>query len=239
MSIEPNDPTQSGTALSDVARGALRLSRNEVETLCGKAARGAGMTWGHAEEAGRAAGWLVSRGLDGAAALLRQLREAEGKPASAICPAVAVGRWTATGDDPLCPIAVGAALSDFAGLAAGLTGQGPLRIGPVSHPILLLPFLCDVAGALSAPVALDWDGGRVVVDGSGYAGARIDKLFGLGRATLDLCLSPAAEAPGAAYEPCLIGRDTLLALNALAMKTTVPPSEQSRDDAGSAGNDND
>ncbi|MBC7142231.1 MAG: DUF3726 domain-containing protein [Rhodobacteraceae bacterium] len=35
--------------------GALRFSRNEIETLSMKAARGAGMDWGLAEEAGFAA----------------------------------------------------------------------------------------------------------------------------------------------------------------------------------------
>ena len=34
----------------------IRLSRNETEALCQKAARGAGMPWGLAEEAGFAAG---------------------------------------------------------------------------------------------------------------------------------------------------------------------------------------
>lgn len=38
--------------------GPFTLSRNETESLCMKAARGAGFSWGMAEEAGFATGWL-------------------------------------------------------------------------------------------------------------------------------------------------------------------------------------
>ncbi|MEF9603350.1 DUF3726 domain-containing protein, partial [Paracoccus sp. PXZ] len=48
----------------------MLLSRNETEALCLKAARGAGMSWGLAEEAAFAAGWLGAHGIDGAGALL-------------------------------------------------------------------------------------------------------------------------------------------------------------------------
>ena len=36
----------------------MHASLNEIESLCKKAARGAGMSWGLAEEAGKAAKWL-------------------------------------------------------------------------------------------------------------------------------------------------------------------------------------
>ena len=49
---------------------AVRLSRTETETLCFKAARGAGHSWGIAEEAATAVGWLCAQGLDGTSALL-------------------------------------------------------------------------------------------------------------------------------------------------------------------------
>jgi hypothetical protein len=40
---------------------ALDLSLNEVETLAQKAARGAGLPWGVAEDTGRAAAWMARR----------------------------------------------------------------------------------------------------------------------------------------------------------------------------------
>lgn len=51
----------------------VKLSLGEVEALCKKAARGAGLPWGLAEEAGFAARWLSAHGLDGAGLLLADL----------------------------------------------------------------------------------------------------------------------------------------------------------------------
>ena len=53
----------------------MALSQNEIESLCIKAARGAGYSWGLAEQAGFAAGWLAARGLDATAPLLALLRD--------------------------------------------------------------------------------------------------------------------------------------------------------------------
>ena len=50
---EAHDPTASATTFPEHPALLTRLSRNEVETLCLKAARGAGMQWGLAEEAAR------------------------------------------------------------------------------------------------------------------------------------------------------------------------------------------
>ena len=50
MTRQP-DPTQDSGTIK-----AVILSQNETESLCMKAARGAGFSWGLAEEAGIAAG---------------------------------------------------------------------------------------------------------------------------------------------------------------------------------------
>ena len=60
--------------MSDAA--APTLSLNEVAALAAKAARGAGLGWGHAEDLGQAARWLAERGFAWDAALCRLL-EAE------------------------------------------------------------------------------------------------------------------------------------------------------------------
>lgn len=52
------------------------LSLNETETLAAKAARGAGLGWGETEHLGRAARWLASRRLDWAGPLLGLLNSA-------------------------------------------------------------------------------------------------------------------------------------------------------------------
>ena len=47
----------------------LVVSSNEVDALAKKAAKGAGMPWGLAAEAGKATRWLADRGLPGPAVL--------------------------------------------------------------------------------------------------------------------------------------------------------------------------
>lgn len=235
MKIEANDPTQSGLVLSDLPPLAP-LSRNEIETLCLKAARGAGLSWGHAEEAGFAAGWLHARGIYGTAALLAHLTCAAGKPWGLVCPVTGPGRWHASGAEPICPVALGAALSDHCQLPEGALAQG-LCIGPVSHPILVLPFLARVAGVLGHPVLMRFPDGEIRIGPAAVAGDT-DRLAAIDEGSFTLL--PASAVGQADYTPRYSCNDNILtALGDFAMRTTVPPSERSRADAGAGTSDND
>ena len=64
MSSEPQDQTRGDSTPFFSDTKPAPLSCNEAASLCMKAARGAGMSWGMAEEAGFAAAWLVSHGID-------------------------------------------------------------------------------------------------------------------------------------------------------------------------------
>ncbi|CTQ31339.1 DUF3726 domain-containing protein [Jannaschia rubra] len=238
MTVEPLDQTRGdSTPFLNGARTAA-LSRNEVAALCMKAARGAGMSWGLAEEAGFAAAWLVQHGFDGPRYLHAYLAEAQGRAWSDLCPTVAPGEWRAPEGRTLCPVSLGATLCDHATLAEGLAEGCPLRIGPVDHPVLLVPFLATIAGAADIRIELEWADGSVCIGGDpGDLAGAMDGLAG--SAALSLTARPGpARAPAAAASPP-IDADTIAALNALAMRTTVPPSEASRAGAGSTASDND
>lgn len=58
----------------DAPRDLLDVSLNEVETFVQKAARGAGLPWGVAEDTGRAAAWIARRVGDWACPLLALLQ---------------------------------------------------------------------------------------------------------------------------------------------------------------------
>ena len=60
----------------------MHASLNEIESLCKKAARGAGLSWGLAEEAGKAARWLSAHGLDGPGVLARSCDRMTAVPTS-------------------------------------------------------------------------------------------------------------------------------------------------------------
>lgn len=91
----------------------------EVEALAKKAAKGAGYSWGEAEDAARAVRWLEARGLGGAAALAAHLTG---------------------GGKGSCPIWKGIAVSD------GVEDATTVDPDTLDQPLLFLPF-ADWAGA--------------------------------------------------------------------------------------------
>jgi Protein of unknown function (DUF3726) len=120
------------------------LSLNEIEATILKAARGAGLEWGLAEEAAHAARTLAGAGIPFEAAFLHLFETAPWRAdlvlePNAIHPRKAVAR--------LCPIRVGACLSDLADLL-------PLRVKRMLCPLLLLPF----AARLERPIAFAANG---------------------------------------------------------------------------------
>ncbi len=239
MMVEPNDPTVSGTVVPPAA-GAVQLSRNETESLCLKAARGAGMSWGLAEEAGFAAGWLSARGIDGASAILAQLDRVDGLDRSAMRPVLVDGAWRANGVAPICPIWLGAALSDFTQIAESGQGDPGISCAPVSRPLLILPFLSGIAKAARRSVRAEWQGGAVVLSADGDVGGDVVKLASVAEAELTIsCAEDATAVPFDKGPAPVIAKATISALSAYAMRTTVPASDASRADAGAAESDND
>lgn len=220
----------------------LVLSRGETESLCMKAARGAGFCWGMAEEAGFATGWLAAQGFDATTALLQVLTRRLGQTFALGAPIPAPGHWQSPGNSPLCPIHLGAALTDQALLSGGPFDR-ETRLDPVGMPLLLLPFLVRAAQVRRKSVAVDWQGGGLVITGS----CGFDPQAAQGWAaeppltlTITARTQPTAEIP-----PPAPGRlpgvllSTLNALDALALRTTVPATQASRTGAGSATPDND
>ena len=83
------------------------LSIGELEALVLKAYRGAGFSWGMAQEAGRAAAWLAHNGLPAACYFDLLLHETDGIEASQLTPSVIMSNaapdWQMSAR-PLCPV---------------------------------------------------------------------------------------------------------------------------------------
>ncbi|WP_120500114.1 DUF3726 domain-containing protein [Roseovarius sp. EL26] len=129
----------------------MNYSLNEIEATSKKAARGAGYSWGMAEEAGKAARWLCIQGQDGCAALAGFLGQIDGKTLADHRPQDLSGQWSAK--STLCPLTAGAALSDC---AHDLTTD-EIILSEVAYPALLLPFASRVAIRLGRFVELECD----------------------------------------------------------------------------------
>ncbi|MEP1538823.1 MAG: DUF3726 domain-containing protein [Paracoccaceae bacterium] len=146
----------------------MNQSLNEIEALAKRAARGAGLSWGMAEEAGKATRWLASHGLPGTDLLADLLAQNDARAPRESAPMALEGVWTAA-SGPLCPLASGAALNDCAAEIA--SGQA-IEMAQVSHPLLIVPFAAWAAIHIGVPVSLNWldmhiatDGQRIWIDG--------------------------------------------------------------------------
>ncbi|MFB9151011.1 DUF3726 domain-containing protein [Roseovarius ramblicola] len=236
--LPPNDPAHSASEPHAHHAATVRLSLSEINALCFKAARGCGLSWGEAEEAGWAAAWLTRAGLSGPSLVLNWLRDC----ATLARPVPEQGRWRApTG--PLCPLRAGLALADHAGLPEG-PGEDGLSIETVAHPLVLLPFVARSATRLDLPLRIRWGGADVTLDRDGTGpitlppGQEHEAPADLRIATLD---RPDTDAIPTVYSVPIqgIALTDWQALDALALRVTVPPSAASRAGAGAAGDDND
>ncbi len=129
-------------------------SLNEIEASARKAARGAGMTWGLAEEAGKATRWLAARGLPNVSTLLTLLSENDGKDYDSLCPQNLSQNWSASGG-VLCPVIAGSTLND---LAHNIVLGQEIKLEAVNCPALILPILGRASKALGHGFRISWEG---------------------------------------------------------------------------------
>ncbi len=128
-------------------------SLNEIRTLAAKAARGAGLPWGVAEEAGRAAGWLEARGLAGLSALDGALEGLSAPDWQRCFPIPEGAVWRAESGE-IDGLLAGMTLADRAGGLPPFAGAGALVLVRVRRPLLAVPFLAGAAQACGARLAV-------------------------------------------------------------------------------------
>ena len=207
----------------------MNLSLSEVEALCRKAARGAGLSWGLADEAGRACRWLASHDLPGAMAMADHLE----RIGTASGPAIRGTDWSC--DGALCPVRAGAGLCDH---ADGISGEPGLTLHNLRFPLLLLPFADEAARHLGRQIRLTSAGfsARLGRERPACDGTPPDTIAQLSCAVTRDAVAPAKPAQTRAdLAPALYKR-----LDALAQRTYAPATEASRLAGAGAGlTDND
>ena len=139
----------------------MTFSLNEVEATAKKAARGAGHSWGMAEEAGRATRWLCAYGFDGCGSLAALLLKEDGAEQGDMAPIALSEEWSAA-SGTLSALMAGAALSDSAFILA----QTEVRMRSVAMPMLLIPFAATAARQLKASVTLEWTSASITTNGT-------------------------------------------------------------------------
>lgn len=213
----------------------MSYALNEVEALAKRAVRGAGMSWGTAEEAAKATRWLCRNGIDGAGVLSALLDRNRGKAEQDLRPAEISGSWRAFDATHLCPLLAGAALSD----CAAKLKDAPISMQQVIFPALLFPFIASAAAQLDCVVTLECDAGSASTDGNWLTlsddailqASSADVVIRIGELTGET-LSQVSRATPA--------QDAWDTLNTYAHKTYAPATEASRLAGAGAGlSDND
>lgn len=213
-------------------------SLNEIEALSKRASRGAGLSWGMSEEAGRAVRWLASHDLAGVDLLADVLTRNDQVPPDQTAPESLDGVWHAA-SGTLCPLSSGAALNDCADRLA--IGQS-ITMANMSHPLLVVPFAAWAAIHIGAAVKVSWadtdittDGFRVWVEGPNGAVHQTQAV--------SVICAQADPLDDRAAMPALRGTVTpsgWARLGVFAHRTYAPATEQSRVlGAGAGESDND
>lgn len=214
----------------------MSFALNEVAAMGKKAARGAGYSWGMAEEAGTAARWLCANDIDGVAALAAVLAVAEGLDLRRRAPVALEGVWHGE-SGALCPLMTGAALSDAATLWAK-TGK---RTGTIAVPVLLFPFAALAARRLGGPVCVEWAGVRAVTDGHALdLSSRADAVMAATSEGVVVSAGGTVADIRSARTRAAPRDEDWAVLTRLAHRTYAPDTEQSRQRGAGAGpSDND
>jgi len=192
----------------------MSWSLGEVTTLAIKAARGVGLPWGMADEAGFAVHWLQSSGCPGAAALAGYLEWRDERP---------------TRPHDLCPIHLGTAILD--------ADRGvPELLGRVRQPLLLAPFL---ANCCRSGVEITWADTSLIASEAGLFTEASREVLLTDEAE---CAAVRAVAKVVEHSTRMedFEAETISRLNYFAGRTYAPATEASRMSGAGAGvTDND
>lgn len=212
----------------------MTWSLNELEAETRKAIRGAGLSWGLAEEGSKAARWLAAHGIDPSPALSDILdRHDRRTNITATFALSEAGRWQ--GSAPICPIALGAALCDY---ADRLTTDACVA-GPVARPLLLVPFVATAARILKRPLQVDLSGMQVVLNERGDPSCDVAAL-NVPEAADIRCAVVASQPPQSTPRPAstrgiATDEQSWRRIAAYGHRTYVPASERSRREGAGAG----
>ncbi len=211
----------------------MTWSLNELESETKKAIRGAGLSWGLAEEGGKAVRWLAAHGADPLPALNDILDRHDRRANLAAMPTLTDSGWHAA--VPMCPIALGVTLCDH---ADWLTKEDFVG-GPVARPLLLVPFVATAVRILKRPLQFYADGAQVVLDQRGDPSSNINSFDSPDAEDIRCSvmvgqLSPSQMKAGATHG-IATHPSSWQRITAYGHRTYVPASERSRREGAGAG----
>jgi hypothetical protein len=129
----------------------MKCSLNEIELNCRKAAKGCGLPWGVADEAGKAVRWLHAFGLDAVTGYASLLGQYDHRNHLDYAPISLEGIWLAR-SEILSPIMTGISLCD----CLKMMTQQPIKTADIAWPLLAAGFLGQAALTKEHAVRISW-----------------------------------------------------------------------------------
>jgi len=220
----------------------LHVSLNELDALVRKAARGACLPWGIAEEAGGYARRLAAWGVDPVAIMAGLLERHHTRNDLSRGVSVKDGTYWHSDDDRLLSVLVVApTLCDH---ARWLADGNVAHMNVLAWPMILLPAVYRAARMSGRPIGVEIDGERWTATPDGRVSGEVG-AFTHTELAADVVVQ-ATDSPHAARTPMttFIGMETYVhnweRLERIAAETYVPASERSRATGAGAGDiDND
>ena len=155
-----------------------------------------GQSWGLAEETGFAVAWLIAHSLDGARLLCRHLQQAQHLTSQDMRPVVQANEWHAEHRDSLlCPITVGATISDYLCINPKLLHGDGLRMASVNFPGLLLPFIAAASDGEADIISVQSDDIVVYFNGNSPPCGDVGAFMQLACADLEVWRSKTYPRP--------------------------------------------
>lgn len=210
----------------------IELSISELSALVCRATKGAGFSWGEADDAADACIWLAQRGIENITPLLSVITDQ-----STCAPDLNTGFWQ--GHSSICPLRSGIILGDFVNLPKGLAG-GKLAIKQVQNWHFLLPFISRSAVSLGRDLNVTTETDALALFADGSIDKTPNKQNG-GTANIEISIREitVTRPQLAKQNRTIITLKQYEAISALAMQMTVPTSNISQAGAGGSGSDND
>ncbi|MEM7259344.1 MAG: DUF3726 domain-containing protein [Pseudomonadota bacterium] len=200
----------------------LDLSIGELDSLVHKAYRGAGFSWGLAQEAGASAAWLAMHGLPSGQMFAQLVPVIDGVASATLTPAMRNAEQWRGSHAHLCPVITGAALSDFQ--LNELGAESLLVVRQVLQPAILLPFICKLGADIEVRVA----GAEYLCSRHGVQQAAQGSQSGLQAHDVTLAPSTRQAAPQPLQQRASIDKSSFEVLQQYAHRTYVPATESSR-----------
>ena len=231
----------------------MHLSLNEIEVNLRKAALGAGLPYGLADDAGRAGAWLASCGLPGIADCLAAMEQMESEDTRSL--EFAEGRDVLRIQSPASALLLGPAMADRLRLAGAGMGSFRIEAECVDSPLLCLAALAVAFEDCEHPFTLAWGASTappVNACGNG-GGVQLCRDTPCGPGDIFAVLGDGASVETQATGPNLevlrrenletgvaVDKETWDRVNHLAARILVPATEFSRlAGAGAGTSDND